>query len=75
VDSDAKSRFAHRRTRAVRYESICLRCFRTVGTADQESALDRIEARHSCLEQDVIQLHTRMGPKSVGGREQQKERA
>lgn len=75
MGSEARARFAHRRTEAVRFESICLRCFRTVGTADRESALERIEARHLCLEQDVIQMHTRMGPGSVQYEQHRKERA
>lgn len=75
VGSDAKARFAHRRINSARFESICLQCFRTVGISDAESGLERIEARHVCSQEDLIQLHSRMEPKSIGNQEQRKERA
>jgi len=60
-----KNRFAHRLTDDHSFESICLECFRTVGRANLEAGLTNAEATHTCLPEDVISLHERMGPKST----------
>lgn len=57
-----KARFAHRPTGTGRYESICLRCFRTICGASLEPELEAVEVRHVCSEEDLIQMHVRMGP-------------
>lgn len=60
-----KARFAHRPTGTGRYESICLRCFRTICGASLEPDLEAVETSHVCAEEDLIQLHARMGPERV----------
>ena len=70
-----KARFAHRLTESERFESICLHCFRTVGSADLEPGLEHQEARHVCLPEDVIGLRGRMGPETVRGEERKKDPA
>ncbi len=70
-----KARFAHRLTDDNRFESICLQCFRTVGSATLEPGLDNAEAKHVCLPEDVIRLHGRRGPESVQAGEHKKEMA
>lgn len=70
-----KAKFAHRMTEGQRFESICLRCFRTVGSADFEPGLEYAEVRHTCLPEDVIRLHGRMEPESVRGAARKKDRA
>lgn len=46
--SDSQPKFVHRVTAAFTYDSLCLRCFRTVGTRRRESELRFDEAEHLC---------------------------
>ena len=70
-----KVRFAHRLTETGRYESICLRCFRTIGGAAEEPGLASVEIAHVCEEEDVIQLHVRMGPQPARYEDRKKDLA
>lgn len=70
-----RAKFAHRLTESHRFESICLRCFRTVGSADLEPGLERQEVRHVCQPEDLIRLHGRMGPEVVRGEHRKKDLA
>lgn len=69
------AKFAHRLAESQRFESICLRCFRTVGSAEFEPGLSCLEARHICLPEDVIGLHGRMGPEPVRSESRKKDLA
>jgi hypothetical protein len=40
--------FCHRRNNDGTIDSICTRCFATVGTAQKESELPEIEHNHTC---------------------------
>lgn len=42
------SRFTHREREPHSFDSICLQCFQTVGTREQESDLKADEQRHEC---------------------------
>ncbi|WP_158748241.1 hypothetical protein [Acidobacterium sp. S8] len=42
--------FAHRANKDGSFDSICLKCYATVGTAYDESDLDAMEAVHHCTE-------------------------
>jgi len=42
------SKYTHRKLADGSYNSICLKCFRTVGTSANEVALAENEARHIC---------------------------
>ena len=55
-------KYAHRPAFAGLYESICLRCFRTIGQAASEENLAESEARHVCSMEDVIALHGPIPP-------------
>jgi hypothetical protein len=46
-------------------ESICLRCFRTVGVAGPVDSLGRQEAEHVCSTEDLIDLHGRIEPQKA----------
>jgi len=46
----AKNGFAHRANKDGSFDSICLKCYATVGTAYDESDLDAMEAVHHCVE-------------------------
>jgi hypothetical protein len=70
-----KARFIHRRTEAGRYESICLRCFRTIGGAALETGLGAVENGHMCSQEDLIQLHVRMEPEPVRFDDRKKDSA
>ncbi len=68
-------KFAHRPVRAGMYESICLRCFRTVGKAAPEDRLTDEEAGHTCKPEDLITLHGRMEPEKATSPERGEESA
>ncbi len=68
-------RFAHRPVEGGTYESICLNCFRTAGSARDESGLAKAEAQHACLAEDLIRLYGRIGPEPVLHDGHKKERA
>jgi hypothetical protein len=70
-----KARFAHRLTETGRYESICLQCFRTIGGASAEPGLKSLEGGHVCAEEDLIQLHARIGPEPVRYEDRKKDSA
>ena len=70
-----KARFAHRLTETGRHESICLQCFRTIGGALLELDLASIEMKHVCLEEDLIQLHMRIGPERARFEDRKKDSA
>ncbi len=70
-----KARFARRLMETGRYESICLRCFRTIGAASGEPGLEAMEGQHVCADEDMIALYGRMGPEPVSSARQKKERA
>ena len=44
----ANERFSHRRNKDGTIDSICARCYLTVGTAWNESELPKIEHSHTC---------------------------
>lgn len=46
-------RFKHRSNRDGSFDSICLRCFYTVDTADNEASLSPLETTHDCLETTI----------------------
>jgi hypothetical protein len=50
--------FAHRSNDNATWDSICLRCYRTVATAPNPSSLPGMESRHICA---VIDLHLWVG--------------
>ena len=52
--STNEPKFAHRENANGTFDSICLRCFRTVATARSESALREKEQQHAC---DLEDLH------------------
>jgi hypothetical protein len=45
--------FTHRQSRNGQFESICLRCYRTVARAANKFALSAAELNHQCREEDV----------------------
>lgn len=51
------SRFVHRDNYPLAsYDSICMRCFATVGTRQAESELAEDEAAHVCSEADLRRI-------------------
>jgi hypothetical protein len=48
VDSIPREDYAHRRNADGTFDSICLFCFRTIASAEDESELAMNEKRHSC---------------------------
>jgi hypothetical protein len=46
--TDRRLRFAYRRNADATVDSICLQCFRTVGTAVLASGLQHLESQHHC---------------------------
>jgi hypothetical protein len=45
--------FSHRQLSDASWESICLRCFRTVAVATTEDVLREAEAQHTCSIADL----------------------
>lgn len=67
--------FAHRPLRSGMHESICLRCFRTVGVAGPVDSLGSQEAEHVCSTEDLIALHGRIEPQKATSPQQGEESA
>lgn len=45
--------YKHRQNKDGTFDSICLRCFRTVASAPNEESLNNIEPNHHCSEPEV----------------------
>jgi hypothetical protein len=45
--------FQHRTNPDSTFDSICLRCFHTVVTTDDEDQLEALESQHRCSEADL----------------------
>ena len=45
-----ESQFYHGHTSESGFASVCLRCFKTVGTGERESELDWAEQEHVCVQ-------------------------
>lgn len=52
------SGFKHRQTDDGNVDSICLRCFRTIGSHECETALSMMEARHECDPVDLMRFQS-----------------
>jgi hypothetical protein len=50
------SGFSHRLNNDGSFDSICLRCFRTIASNNHEIALAAVEARHECELADLIRI-------------------
>lgn len=48
MDPLSSEDYAHRKNQDGTFDSICLYCFRTIASAENESDLDASEKRHSC---------------------------
>lgn len=70
-----KAKFAHRPTDDQTVESICLRCFRTIGKATLGQELEHAEQIHACLAEDIVVLQGKIGPEPVRGEHQKKDLA
>lgn len=53
---DSALEYFHRLNPDFTYESICLVCFRTVGSAVKEAQLEIAEANHHCFREDGVSL-------------------
>jgi hypothetical protein len=71
----SNQQFVHRPLRSGLQESICLRCFRTVGLPGPESALGDQEASHVCNPEDLITLRGRIEPQKATSPQQGEETA
>ena len=71
----SNSQFAHRPLRSGLQESICLRCFRTIGMPAPASALSDQEKNHICNTEDLIPLRGRIEPQKATSPEQGEESA
>jgi hypothetical protein len=58
----ASGNFAHRHAGTDRFESICLQCFRTAGSAAREESLAEVETQHVCEAEDLLKVSARMQP-------------
>ena len=52
--SRTREKFTHRQERNGMFESICMCCYRRVGSAGTEEGLALSEFIHQCLESDLI---------------------
>jgi hypothetical protein len=59
MDATDEMGFKHRPNQDGSVDSICLRCFHTVGTAYNEQAFPLMESTHKCREKDIRRYVTR----------------
>jgi hypothetical protein len=52
VSPYSHSSYKHRRNKDGTFDSICLRCYQTISTAQYESLLETAESEHRCEEAD-----------------------
>ena len=57
MESATRAKFVHRANRDDTFDSVCRKCFATVGTADSENELEKSEQVHVCDPWRVEKYH------------------